>query len=323
MVTSEAFDLLAPEWAALHAAIPGSTPFTHPAWHAAWLRHFGANALPVFLSIRLDDELVGVAALDMGTRTATTLGDPHVRDYAGPLVKPGAEAPAAAGLLEWLAEDLTPALGLWGMEAGSPLVQAFATAAEGMGWSFASEPEAVCPRVALPGDFETYLSRLTKHHRHELRRKLRNLAGAGSATFETSTSPADMETGMDRFLDLMRKSRADKEVFLTPTMEAFFRDLAQSFAALGMARLSTLLLDGLPAAMLFAFEKDRVTYLYNSGYDPAHSHHAVGLLSKVYAIHDAIDRGQATFDLLRGNEAYKHDLGGLPATTVTIRLEQK
>ncbi|MBA4181412.1 MAG: hypothetical protein C0506_12545 [Anaerolinea sp.] len=322
MVTSEAFEQLATEWAALHASIPGATPFTHPAWHATWLRHFGSASLPVFLSIRLDDELVGVAALDMGRDEATTLGDHHVQDYAGPLVKPDAEAAAAVGLLEWLAEDLTPALDLWGLPAGSPIVEAFAGAAAGMGWSFSSEAEANCPRLALPGDFETYIASLTKHDRHEVRRKLRNLAAAGAVSFESATSPEDVDAAMDRFLELMRISRGDKDAFLTPVMEAFFRDLAATFARLGMLRLSTLALDGVAVAMLLVFENSGATFLYNSGFDPAFSHLAVGLLSKVLAIRDAIERGQAEFDFLRGDEAYKRDLGGLPLPLVTVHLRQ-
>lgn len=322
MVTSEALDTIAPEWAALHASISGATPFTHPAWHAVWLRHFGAASMPVFLSIRAEDELVGVAALDMEREGARALGDHNVRDYAGPLVKPGAEVAVAAGLLEWLAEDLTPALDLWGMPGDSSLVEAFNVAAAGMGWNFASEPEANCPRVALPGDFETYIAGLTKHDRHEVRRKLRNLAGAGTVSFSTATSREDVDAGMDRFLELMRLSRGDKDAFLTPIMEAFFRDLAGSFAALGMLRLSTLSLDGTSTAMLLAFENGDTTFLYNSGYDPAFSHLAVGLLSKVLAIQDAIERGKTVFDFLRGDETYKRDLGGVPLPVVTLHLEQ-
>jgi CelD/BcsL family acetyltransferase involved in cellulose biosynthesis len=108
----------------------------------------------------------------------------------------------------------------------------------------------------------------------------------------------------------MRISRDDKDEFLTPTMEGFFRDLATTFADLGLARLSTLKLDGVGVAMVFAFENEDTTFLYNSGYHPAFAHLAVGLLSKAEAIRDAIARGKRTFDFLRGEEEYKKRLGG-------------
>ncbi len=322
MVTSEAFEQLAPEWAALHETIAGATPFAHPAWHAVWLRHFGAASAAVFLSIRLDDELVGVAPFEMERDAAVTLGDHNVQDYTGLLVKPGAEAAAAAGLLEWLAEDLTPAARLWGLPAGSTLLEAFNQAAPAMGWSFGVDDEAVCPRVELPAEFEAYVAGLSKHDRHEVRRKLRNLAAAGTIAFTSATTREDVEPRMDRFFELMRISRGDKDEFLTPVMEAFFRELAATFADLGMTRLSTLSIDGVDAAMLFAFEHGGTTYLYNSGYDPAFASLAVGLLSKVLAIREAIERGQRVFDFLRGEETYKQDLGGVPLPVVTLRLTQ-
>jgi CelD/BcsL family acetyltransferase involved in cellulose biosynthesis len=170
----------------------------------------------------------------------------------------------------------------------------------------------------LPSGFETYIAGLPKHDRHELRRKLRHLEAAGDVRFGSVTEPEVVTAGMERFLELMRVSRDDKDAFLTPAMEAFFRDLAASMAAAGMARLSSLSLDGKTVAMLLSFEDEEAVYLYNSGFDPAESHLAVGLLSKAYAIRDAIARGKQRFDFLRGEEEYKRHLGGIPREVVRI-----
>jgi CelD/BcsL family acetyltransferase involved in cellulose biosynthesis len=125
---------------------------------------------------------------------------------------------------------------------------------------------------------------------------------------------------MPEFFRLMRISRADKAEFLTPRVEEFFVDLGNTFGALGMARLSTLSLDGSAVAMTFSFEDETTTYLYNSGYDPAFAHLAVGLVSKACAIRDSIERGKARFDFLRGEEEYKRRLGGVDREVVTLRL---
>jgi CelD/BcsL family acetyltransferase involved in cellulose biosynthesis len=106
-------------------------------------------------------------------------------------------------------------------------------------------------------------------------------------------------------------------------MEEFFRDMACSLADLGMVRLSSLTLDGAPVAMVLCFENEGTTFLYNSGYDPSFAHLAVGLLSKVCAIRDAIERGKATFDFLRGDEEYKRHLGGESRRVLTLRMEQR
>ncbi|MFN8508596.1 MAG: GNAT family N-acetyltransferase [Dehalococcoidia bacterium] len=351
LTDSAALETLRDEWAALHADA-GAGPFVHPAWHEAWLRHFGAGTAPLFLAVReapgrrrraaSDDAdggddgdsdgdeaealppLRGVMALDMARPgEARMLGDHNVRDYGGPLAAPGYEELVARGVLEWLAEDMTPSLELRGIPADGVLQHAFGQVAEGLGWTLEAEAEAVAPFAALPATFEEFVQGLPKHDRHELRRKLRNLEAAGAVTFACAEDAESVEGCMDEFLNLMRVSRPDKDAFLTPAMEGFFRDLAATFASVGMARIETLRLDGAPVAMLFTFEAGRVSYLYNSGFDPACANLAVGLLSKAISLREAIARGCHTFDFLRGDEEYKRRLGGRPRELVTLRLRYR
>jgi CelD/BcsL family acetyltransferase involved in cellulose biosynthesis len=270
--------------------------------------------------VRRGERLIGVAPLDMDRDGARELGDHNVRDYAGPLSLPGEESAVAAGVLEWLREDMTLAVAFWGLPVGSPMADAIALAAEAGGWRVESAHEAVCPGLDLPGDFESYLATLSKKYRHELRRKLRNVEAAGEASFHSATSVPEVALAMPGLFGLMRASRGDKDEFLTPAMEAFFRLFGEFFAALGMLRLSTLTLDGHAVAMTLSFESGGTAYLYNSGYDPEFAHLAVGLVSKACAIRDAIARGQRRFDFLRGDEEYKARLGGDPGEVVTLRL---
>jgi CelD/BcsL family acetyltransferase involved in cellulose biosynthesis len=58
------------------------------------------------------------------------------------------------------------------------------------------------------------------------------------------------------------------------------------------------------------FEYNDCIYLYNSGYDPRYTSLSAGLLSKVLAIKDSIERGVKRFDFLKGAETYKYHLGG-------------
>jgi len=320
LITSEDFDSFETEWAALHARVPGASPFLHPAWHRVWLRNFGRAASPVFLSVRRGEALIGAAAFDMDREEASELGDHNVRDYAGPLALPGEEDAVAAGLLEWLREDLTPGLRLWGLPADAPILPAIEAAGASGGWACERVHEAVCPGVDLPGDFEEYVAGLSKKDRHELRRKMRNFEAAGAVGFTTLSDPGSMLGALDGLFHLMRISRGDKDEFLTPQMESFFRDLVATFGALGKVSMSTLTLDGQAVAMTLAFEDETAIYLYNSGYDPAFSHLAAGLVSKAYAIRDSIERGKRRFDFLRGEEEYKRRLGGVDREVVTLVL---
>ena len=322
LITAEEFEALAPEWEALAREAPGATPFHLPGWHRAWLRVFRPAGEAVFLSIRREERLIGAAALDLSPAGARELGDPEVRDYGGPLALPGEAEAVAAGILEWLREDFTGRLELWGIAADGPWPAAFARAAEQYGWTFAAEPEAVCPGVDLPGTFDEYLAGLGKHDRHELRRKLRNFAAAGEAGFERLTG-ADAAEALPLLFALMRASREDKAAFLTPQMEAFFRALAAEFGGRGMLSLGVTRLDGRPVAVTLTFEDGETAYLYNSGYDPAFAPLAAGLVSKAWTLRDALQRGLRRFDFLRGSEEYKRRLGGAPREVLRLRLEDR
>ncbi len=322
LITSEDFDLLAPEWEALAARAPGAAPFHLPAWHRAWLSGFQPAPEPVYLAVRRGDRLIGVLPLDLRAGVASDLGDPAVRDLAGPIALPGEEGAVAAGILEWLREDFTADLGLWGIPAEGPWPAAFARAADRFGWTFAAEPEAVAPCVDLPATFDDFVAALPRHDRHELRRKLRNFEAAGRADF-LRLAGGDVAPAVDLLFQLMRASRPEKAAFLTPAMEAFFRQLVTVFAPGGLLTLGLTRLDGRPVAVTLAFEFGETLYLYNSGYDPAAAHLAPGLVSKAWAIRDAIERGFRRFDFLRGAEAYKRRLGGRPRQLLRLRLADR
>jgi CelD/BcsL family acetyltransferase involved in cellulose biosynthesis len=322
LIQSDAFEALAPEWASLHRSLPAATPFTHPAWAETWLREEGATALPVFLSVRRDDILIGVIPLDMASGEARLLGDPGVTDYAPLLAAPGEEEAVASALLEWLREDLTTGALLWGVPAESPFAAAIRASGGSMGWSVEEAEEAVAPARDLPPTWEEYLSRLGKKDRHELRRKMRNFEAAGAASFQEVTSGERFAAALETLIALMRASHPGKVEFLA-RHEPFFRAIALAMAGAGLGRLSTLVLDGEPTGMTLAFENPETVYLYNSGYDPSFARISAGLVSKAWVIRSAIECGKQTFDFLRGHEDYKHNLGGEPRPILSFTLRQQ
>lgn len=326
LITSEPFESLAPEWVELHRSVPDALPFSHPVWHQAWLRHCGGHAFPVFLALRSpageegEAPLAGVIPLDVGGAEPRFLGDPDLSDHSGALIAPGQELGAAAALIEWLMEDLSPGFEAWGLPEAGRLRPALLAAAARYGWTASEEPEAVTPTVELPDTWEAYVAALPKKYRHELRRKLRNIERAGEVGFVAATKPEDVAEVVEGLLAMMRESREEKAAFLTPERETFFRDLATGLSEHGLARIATLTFDGQPAARIFALEGGGATMLYNSGFDPSRSQLAVGLLSKALLVRDAIERGCHAVDFLRGTEPYKRHLGGQPRDIVTVRL---
>ena len=89
---------------------------------------------------------------------------------------------------------------------------------------------------------------------------------------------------MGEFFRLLRKSTPDKNNFMTVNRENFFRDISINMSKLGSTRLRFLEVDNKKVATSLSFLKDKVKYLYNSGYDPEYSDLSVGVLNHVLCI---------------------------------------
>jgi CelD/BcsL family acetyltransferase involved in cellulose biosynthesis len=96
---------------------------------------------------------------------------------------------------------------------------------------------------------------------------------------------------------------------MTPDVERFFRDIADALAPLGRLRLGVLHAHDEDAAVLFAFAYRGTLALYNAAYDPALASLSIGIVGHAWAIREAIGERFDTYDLLRGDEPYKYDLG--------------
>jgi CelD/BcsL family acetyltransferase involved in cellulose biosynthesis len=105
-------------------------------------------------------------------------------------------------------------------------------------------------------------------------------------------------------------SRQDKADFMTEQMERFFRLLVTAMQDIGLLKLGALELDNRAVAEILCFDYNNCMYLYNSGYEPEYTSLSAGLLSKVLAIKDSIEKGMNKFDFLKGAEPYKYHLGG-------------
>jgi len=307
---TESLDSLRAEWPALLADQRARKVFRHPRWQALWLEQFGAGREPLYVAVREGRALVGLATLLRDGDKISFLGDTNICDYMDFLFLPGREREVVAAILDWLKGEDWQEVEFWGLHADSQTPSLLTSLAAERGLQATLEPEAVCPQLDLPANWEEYLSSLSKKNRHELRRKMRRMAAeAGEPRLEALRAPAAVEAGMGEFLRLMTLN-SEKAEFMTPEMDRFFRRMAAAMAEEGLVALYRYEVEGKLVAATFAFEDEEELLLYNSGFDPAYSYLSVGLLSKAACLHSAIESGKRRFDFLRGSEPYKYDLGG-------------
>lgn len=323
-VHDEPFERVSGEWAGLLAQDPHAIPFTSPTWQRVWLRHFQADRQARILTAREGERLVGVAPFIYDGSRAEFVGHYSICDYMDVVVAPGFEASFFGPVLERLAADGIGELDLRGLRESSPTLSALTEAAPAAGFSVERHEEARSPGVSLPASWDEYLGTLSKKDRHELRRKMRRLESlGGDVEFRAVTSGDEAGELLDVLFSLMRQSSHHKEEFLQrPGIEPFFREIAPAMAGERMLRFYVLRFDGQPVASVLNFDLNGGLYMYNSGYDPAYSRYAVGLMSKAMLVRDAIEQGRSCVDFLRGDESYKYDLGGKDQVVYRLVLKK-
>lgn len=264
--------------------------------------------------------LVGVAPMMKTAEGFSMLGDGNVSDYLD-FVSSGADAAAVCrAVLDFIEPEQWRQFDLFSLRPESVARRHFLPLASERGMKVAEVQEDVCPQRELPGTWGEYLSLLDKTSRHELRRKQRRLSAEQNVSFETVTTSENLETDTSDFLRLFLESREAKTKFLTPRMEAFFKDIFRMASSNGWLRLFFLKIAGTRVASAMVFDTGDTFYLYNSGYDKRFSHLSVGLLLKARCVEEAITAGKKRFDFLRGKEPYKYDLGGIDQPVYRCRI---
>jgi CelD/BcsL family acetyltransferase involved in cellulose biosynthesis len=304
------FQRLSQHWQDLLKESTRNWVFLTPTWQRAWWERLGEGQELMLVSFREGERLMGVAPLMRKGEVLSLIGDKDVCDYLDVVTARGKEDEVCKALLafleavDWRVLDLVP------LRPDSIVVTHLVPMLRARGYGVEDEQIDVSPEMSLPASWDEFVDGLGKKGRHELRRKLRRLERYGEVHYDRVKNGTSLHQEMDDFLKLFKESMADKIAFLTPEREAFFRSLAAGLMERGWLSLAFLDVNGRRVATTLSFDYDNSFSLYNSGYDPAYSSLAVGLLHKALCIKHAIESGKTRFDFLRGAEPYKYDLGG-------------
>ena len=294
---------------------PGASPFMSWAWHRAWadaappaeveasavlvLRGPGgavAGILPLRVA-RVPFHRVSVSAVTWA------IGDLGCPDHLDVLAAPEADVDLLAAAVERLSWQVMILSNL-APNASHTLRLCDAIAARGHAlrrrtlWS--------CPYLELNDDWDRYLASLTPTRRQTLRRKERNLLRDHAAAI-TDYAPDRLDEGWSHLMSLHERRWEDAGggAFQDDGAVRLQRRFAGELAARGQLWLTTLDLDGAPAAAWYGFAWGDTVYFYQGGRDPRWERESVGLVLMGAMIRRAIERGYRRFDFLRGEDPYK------------------
>lgn len=297
-------------WEANHGRLHWPAVFVLPAWLESWWSSLADSTQPMVMAVYDDEQPIGLAPLMTNDGVASFIGDPDVCDNQDFIVAQGREREFLNAVLDELINRSMIRLNLARLRPDSTAAGLLLELARERGLAVEVEPVGVSLETKLPGQWDDYLAGLSKKRRHEVRRKMRRLSEAGQVRFSCAQTPDQVAEAGPIFMDLFRKSRTDKEQFMTPARESFFNSLISSTARAGILRLFTLVINDQPAATSLCFDHNQTRYLYNNGYDPGFKSLSVGMLCKVLSLKDAIENRLDRYDFLNGDEPYKYRLGG-------------
>ncbi len=315
---ASAFAKLQAEWNdLLHRSIT-DTLFLTWEWQSTWWQHLGVGELRIITVREDDDALIGIAPLfeemwNDGTKSMSLIGCVDVSDYLDVIAARGQEERVYAALLDTITGADFPAwnggMHLCTLPEASPTNAQLKVMAEARGLQTEWKLHDVSPIIDLPETWDAYLDTLDKKQRHEVRRKLRRVEETNHKWYTVDASMS-LDQAVADFIDLHKKSRPDKHLFMDQRMQQFFVDMARRLHPHGWLQLDFLEIDGARAASILNFVYHDDVLVYNSGYDPAkYGAFSPGIVLFAFSIQDAIAAKRRRFDFLRGDEEYKYRFG--------------
>lgn len=319
----DSFDI--PAWRDLLQRDSRRHVFTTPEWHRLWWDEFSEGKDLIVLEMSEGDRPVGIVPLyrkvEDGRSILRFVGGIDLTDYLGPICSEDDRHAVADAMVGWLADAPDwDEFDAHNMPVPFGFAEFLAESADRQGLRFSLEQEETAAVLRLPDDWETYLAALDSKERHELKRKRRRLLREHPDVVMRTSTPGSLEADLKIFVDMHRGTEGHKGHFMKPEIATFFERIARSFIELGWLRLHFLEVGGEAVASTFGFELEDTFYLYNSAYEPEARRLSPGLILVSNLIEDAIDRGLAVFDFLRGPERYKYQLGSeaVPLNNVQI-----
>lgn len=274
-------------------------------------------------------DLIGIAPLFFtshgGRRTILFIGSHEIADYLDfitPVEYCESFLDALCEALDQEGPEGWEILDFYNILEVSPSLKALKRVAQKHDWRVRQELLTPCPRVALNGGWEEYLSRLDKKQRHELRRKMRRAdEHIPKISWEVIEPGDDIARLTDEFLALMAHD-PQKQEFLSEAMRDHFYKMVRSVQETGLLHLSFLKVGDQFAAGYLNFDYANRIWIYNSGMDLAFRNASPGWVLLGHIIRWAAENGRDEVDFLRGDENYKYRLGGQDRSIARMTIER-
>jgi hypothetical protein len=315
MPLAERLALGAQAWDPLSIDVESASPFTSWAWHRAWADAAPADEVAASEAFVLRGSDGAVQAMlpvllrrtqfHRSPVTALTwaVGDLGCPDFLDVPAKSGACVELFAPIVTELPWDV---IVLDNVDPGAKAVHRLCDAIADQGHLLRRKPLWGCPHIEFGADWDAYLATLTASRRQTLHRKERSLYRQHTVAF-TDYDGDHIAKGWAHLVRLhqMRWKEGGGGALSDERVVRLHQRFMSELAARRQLWLTTLDIDGEPAAAWYGFAIRDTVYFYQSGRDPRWERESVGLVLMGAMIRRAIERGYRRFEFLRGEDAYK------------------
>jgi CelD/BcsL family acetyltransferase involved in cellulose biosynthesis len=312
-------------------------PFRGWEWLSTWWRHYGTHGELMVLVV-LDERgtLVGAAPWyieQAGTRgrIVRMIGSGEVcSDYPTLLCTPESEDLVAEAVGKWLIDE--GAMLRWDVlemdcvPSTDSVMKKLMEHLENAGCLVMKTPGHNLWQITLPATWKEYLAQLSKSHRKQISRLLREYCDTGRARLEIAQSRAELHRAMDLLMNLHQRRwqiAGESGVFSSERFTNFLHDVAIELQNSQILKLSVLELNGVPAAVDFHLVNATTNFVYQGGIEPDLLPESPGKLLTALLIQEAIVSGRQSFDFLRGDEPYKPHFRAIPIETTNFHIVPK
>jgi CelD/BcsL family acetyltransferase involved in cellulose biosynthesis len=299
----EEFAGLRTAWDTAALAGPSAAPFVLHGWLTARIHALPRGARPVILVAGEGDGVDAGLALAIERRGPLRVARLLSGDRVSHADAIGPDGPAVEAVVRALRDLDCDVISLTGLLAASRIVR--------HGHLHLTR-RVTSPLLRLDEGFaEVVGRRLTRHDRHDIRRRRRRLAELGTVSVERDATPAEVAAGLPdvfRLHALRWASAPDRSDLRTPADQAFQREMSTALAADGRFLLHRLCLDGVAIAFRSTLLAGDRAFAYRMAFDPAYAFYAPGRLLTHDVFTELSDAGIREIEMMGGDFEHKRTL---------------
>ena len=313
-ISVEQFERMRAPWNALLSQSAADSVFLRWEWIKAWLDTFRPEREIFILTVKRDEELIGIAPFyvmggALRSRYLRLCADEVEPDHLDLILKRGEEDHALSALRDFLRHN-----GSWQAvifdHVGEETVLARRWAEFGPAFGGAGARREVfnnCPYVRIAGRFEEFVQSRRELRSYDLDKKLRKLTKSDVRIWEPRDGK-EVEAAMGELFRLHAMRSDQKGVhsrFLSPRAMRFHRKVAALLFGEGILRLRLLAQGESAIAAAYCFSHGNRMTFFQTGMDPAWKKRSAGAILVNMAVREAFETGLQEFDFLKGEEPYK------------------